>query len=57
MKTEAIEKAEKVIHLLNDEMSKTGHVIGELEREKNQSRAEGKSYSKRLVEVTKEMHT
>ena len=57
IKTEAIEKAQKVIQKLNEEMDKSSSIICKLEKERDQLRSELKEQSRRLSDMTKQLHS
>ena len=57
VKSEAIEKAQRIIQKLSDEMEKTTQLLCVLEKERDQLRIDTKDQSRRIQEVTKQMHS
>jgi len=55
MKSEAIEKAQKVIERLNDEFDRVTSALSRTEAERDQARAELRETSRRVVDLNKQL--
>ncbi|CDW91377.1 UNKNOWN [Stylonychia lemnae] len=53
--SEAIEKAQKVIERLNEEMDRTAQIMQSLEKERDKFKSEARDSSKRIVDLNKQV--